>query len=225
MRVLVVEDDRVLADSLTEGLADRGFDSRVVDTGRGALDQHGQVDAVLLDLGLPDMDGFDVCRTIRTVSSVPIIVVSGRNDEFDRVLALKLGADDYVVKPCGLRELTARIEAVARRALNARHFAGPHRPVDDIRQLRELRIDVGSRLVTVSKSEIKLTRKEFDFLALLSTDPGRVFTRDKIMSEVWGHDGAGDTRTLGVHVAGLRKKLGRPTMIETVRGIGFRLAV
>ncbi|MFC0037795.1 response regulator transcription factor [Actinomadura rayongensis] len=220
MRVLLVDDDSDYRDELIRGLADQGMESMAVDRGREALDHCDAVDVVLLDLNLPDVDGFEVCRLIRTNSSVPVIIVSGRTDEFDRVLSLRMGADDYVVKPCYLRELAARIDAVVRRAKNSWNPLGRNAMVKD---LGELQLDFRRRRVTVNGAEVTLTRKEFDLLALLASEPGRTFTRDQIMREVWGYDSIGDTRTLGVHMVGLRRKLGVPDKIETVRGVGFRL--
>ncbi|UGT60373.1 response regulator transcription factor [Nocardia asteroides] len=226
MQVLIVEDDHDLAEELHRGLESQGFQGFVANTGRDALILHTEAEVVLLDIGLPDMDGLEVCRKIRTISNIPIIILSGRSDEIDRVLGLKLGADDYVIKPHSLRELAARLEAVIRRARQSGENSSPAgiaRIEGDVRVLREIRIDVGSRKVTVKNREVSLTRREFAFLELLAREPGKVFSREDIMIEAWGHDGAGDTRTLGVHVASLRKKLGVPA-IETVRGVGFRLA-
>jgi two-component system, OmpR family, response regulator RegX3 len=220
LRVLLVDDNPDLVHELTEGLRGHGIDALAVEHGRAALTHYTAVDAVLLDLKLPDIDGFEICRLIRANSSVPVIIMSGRGDEFDQVLGLKMGADDYVVKPCRIRELTARIEAVVRRSRYPRlpWSATP------VRDLGTLRVDTRLRRVTVHGTEVPLTRKEFDLLALLTSEPGRTFTREEIMKEVWGYDGAGDTRTLGVHMSGLRKKLGAADVIETVRGVGFRIA-
>ncbi len=233
MRVLVVEDNREARAELVRGLSDQGIDADAVGMGRAALDVFGHVDAVLLDLVLPDIDGFEVCRAIRTTSDVPIIIVSGRGDEFDRVLGLRMGADDYVVKPFGVRELAARIQAVVRRAggrarpgavpAAAQGVHGTH-AARAVHEVGAIRLDVHRRQLTVKGRLVTLTRKEFDLLAYLATDPGRTFTREQIMTGVWGHDGAGDTRTLGVHMAGLRRKIGASDVIETVRGVGFRLA-
>jgi len=216
--VLIVEDQPDVAHELAAGLGDHGFQAVAVPDGRAALDGYTNTDVVLLDLGLPDRDGLDVCRAIRASSNVPIIIISGRDDEFDRVLGLKLGADDYLVKPVRLRELAARIEAVMRRTSDTRG----ERTAADLREVGPVRVDPYRRRVTVHDREVYLTRKEFDLLALLSGEPERVFSRAAIMHAVWGHDGAGDTRTLGVHMASLRKKLGQPRFVETVRGIGFR---
>jgi DNA-binding response OmpR family regulator len=172
---------------------------------------------VLLDLGLPDIDGSEVCRRIRALSSTPIIVVTARGDESERVLGLELGADDYVVKPFGLRELIARVRAVARRATDTVPIAA--------QRVGVLEIDRRTHRVTVQGAEVALAPKEFGLLSLLADDPGAVLTRREIMDEVWDPHWYGPTKTLDVHVASLRKKLGDPTLIETVRSIGFRLRV
>jgi DNA-binding response OmpR family regulator len=215
VQVLIVEDDESIATSLARGLEREGFGTQLATTGQAALRASGY-DVVLLDLGLPDVDGFDVCRRLRTGSDVPIIVVSARSDEVDRVIGLELGADDYIVKPFGFRELVARIRAVMRRR--------QPRP-DDHAPLRvgTLRVDRRTRRVIMDDEEIALTPKEFDILALLAEDPGAVHSREKILEEVWDPHWYGPTKTLDVHVASLRKKLGDPSWIETVRGVGFRL--
>jgi DNA-binding response OmpR family regulator len=216
MRVLVVEDDESIAAPLLEALERAGFEMAWAATGERALAMAGDADLVLLDLGLPDMDGSDVCRRLRETSSTPVIVVTARGDESDRVLGLELGADDYVVKPFGTRELIARIRAVARRSGPAQEIAGPQR-------IGELEIDRRTRRVTVAGREIALTPKEFDLLALLGDDAGAVVSRQEIMDEVWDPHWYGPTKTLDVHVASVRKKLGDPGWIETVRSVGFRL--
>jgi two-component system response regulator RegX3 len=218
MKVLIVEDQPEIADDLSNGLGNQGFNTVTAHTGQAALEQYLDADAILLDLGLPDRDGLEVCRTIRASSNVPIILVSARHDEFDRVLGLRMGADDYVTKPYGLRELGARLEAVMRRTVDT-HFR-PEKP--KVRRTGMVSINLHRHRVTVGDREIFLTRKEFDLLVLLTSDPGRVFDRETIMCEVWGHPSAGDTRTLGVHMVSLRRKLGISHLIETVRGVGFR---
>jgi two-component system response regulator RegX3 len=219
LQVLVVEDDVHIAEELALGLNDHGFHVVQAGTGRTAIDRCAEVDVVLLDLGLPDLDGIDVCRMIRKVCEVPIIIVTARGAEFDRVLGLKMGADDYVVKPYGLRELAARVEVVSRRKTVPRQAE----PDEGIRDAGPVRVDLRQRRVIVEDREVVLTRKEFDLLALLTDEPGRVFTRELIMSEIWGYDDVIDSRTLGVHMTSLRKKLGLPRLIETVRGVGFRV--
>jgi DNA-binding response OmpR family regulator len=215
VRVLIVEDDESIATSLARGLEREGFATQLATTGEAALRARGY-DLVLLDLGLPDLDGFDVCRRLRTGSDVPIIVVSARSDEVDRVIGLELGADDYIVKPFGFRELVARIRAVMRRGQSR---PDDHAPV----RIGALTVDRRTRRVIMDDDEIALTPKEFDILALLAEDPGAVHSREKILEEVWDPHWYGPTKTLDVHVASLRKKLGDPSWIETVRGVGFRL--
>jgi DNA-binding response OmpR family regulator len=223
VRLLLVEDDDAIADPLVKGLEREGFAVERVATGAAALDSVARVpgdgpDLVLLDLGLPDIDGYEVCRRLRSQSEISIIVITARGEEVDRVVGLELGADDYVVKPFGFRELVARIRAVTRRA---------GRVTDDDAPVRvgPLEVDTRSRRVTVDGREIELTRKEFDLLALLATDPGALRTRQEILEQVWDPHWYGPTKTLDVHVASLRKKLGDPTLVETVRGVGFRLKV
>jgi len=214
VRVLVVEDEDAIAEPLVEGLRREGYEVARVGTGREALDA-GETDVVLLDLRLPDIDGFTVCRELRARSDVPIIVVSARGEEVDRVVGLELGADDYIVKPYGLRELVARIRAVTRRREGATRRvvlrAGP------------LEVDERARRVSYDGRELQLTAKEFDLLALLASDPGSVVSRETILRRVWDTTWYGGQKTIDVHVASLRKKVGDPDAIETVRGIGYRL--
>ena len=216
MHVLLVEDDDSIAEPLVTGLTRDGFDVTGSPPAAAAL-AAPVPEFVLLDLGLPDRDGSDVCRELRRRSDVPIIVVTARADEVDRVVVLELGADDYMVKPFGFRELVARIRAVARRvAATGRRPAAIRvgRPRD-----RPAHAD-GS---TSATRELALTPKEFDLLALLASDAGAVHRRDEILEQVWDAHWYGPTKTLDVHVASLRKKLGDPRWIETVRGVGFRL--
>ena len=216
--VLLVEDDPAIARPLAEGLRRAGMAVRHVTTAAAAL-QADPGDLVLLDLGLPDGDGLDVCRELRARSSVPVIVLTARGDEVDRVVGLELGADDYVVKPFGMRELVARIRAVLRRSATA-----PAQPAGgDATEVGALRIDRRARRVHVGGEEVALTPKEFDLLAHLAEDPGAVARREDIIAAVWDRNWYGPTRTIDVHVASVRRKLGDPAWIETVRGIGFRL--
>ena len=214
MRVLVVEDEDAIAEPLVEGLDREGYDVVRVASGQEALDAD-EADLILLDLRLPDIDGFTVCRELRARSDVPIIVVSARGEEVDRVVGLELGADDYVVKPYGLRELVARIRAVMRR-----RDAGTKR---DVLRVGPLEIDERARRASYDARELQLTAKEFDLLALLAADPGSVVDRETILRRVWETTWYGGQKTIDVHVAALRKKLGDPDAIETVRGIGYRL--
>lgn len=216
MHVLVVEDDDAIAEPLVRGLVREGYDVDRVATGADAL-AHGHTDVVLLDLGLPDLDGYEVCRQLRSRSEVPIIVITARGEEVDRVIGLELGADDYVVKPFGFRELVARIRAVTRRTAT--------RSEPEAVAVGQVEIDLRTRRVRVAGDEVNLTRKEYDLLAMLAADPGAVRTREEILEEVWDPHWYGPTKTLDVHIASLRKKLGDGSLIETVRGVGFRLAV
>ncbi len=220
MRILVVEDDPAIATSLVDGLGDAGYEAEAVDTGGAALAASG-FDVVLLDLGLPDMDGYDVCRGLRTRSDVPIIVLTARSDELDRVLGLELGADDYVVKPFGFRELVARIRAVSRRRGSGTGMPAPGAPLD----VGALRVDVRARRAWLAGEEIALTAKEFDLLAYLAAEPGIVHRRTDILEHVWDAHWYGPTKTVDAHVASVRRKLGDPGWIAAVRGVGFRLEV
>ncbi len=216
MRVLLVEDDRDIADPLVVGLRREGFDVTHVGTAAEAL-AAPLPDLVLLDLGLPDAHGFEVCRQLRMRSTVPIIMLTARNDEVDRVAGLELGADDYVVKPFAMRELAARIRAVSRRSLTPAPA--------DTQQIGPLKVDRRTHRVVLGDEELNLTPKEFDLLALLAQDPGALVSRRDILSEVWDPHWYGTTRTVDVHIASLRKKLGHSEWIETSRGVGFRLVV
>ena len=219
-RVLLVEDEDAIAVPLVEGLEREGFDVTTVGTGGAALRAAGDADLVLLDLGLPDIDGADVCRTLRRDSDTPIIVLTARGDELDRVLLLELGADDYVVKPFGFRELVARIRAVRRRT----ERPDPAQAEGSrVQQIGVLQIDRRARRVIVDTDELALTPKEFDLLARLADDAGVVVRRDQLIEEVWDEHWWGPTKTLDVHIASLRKKLGDPTWIVTVRSVGYRL--
>lgn len=285
LRVLLIEDDETIAEPLMEGLGNFGLTVDHVANGTDGL-RGPYHDVVLLDLGLPDMDGIDVCRGIRQVSDVPIVILSARGEEADRVLGLELGADDYLAKPFSVRELVARVRAVTRRTHRA-HQAFPEAP--GVRSLAEpppyetarppaytpaptpacepapasayerppapayepapalsyeppataaddpapgpahdpgpLVVDRRTRQVWVGDTPVLLTPKEFDLLALLSEDPGAVYSRQQILDRVWDPHYDGPTKTLDVHVAALRRKLGHPAWIRTLRGVGFRLAV
>lgn len=223
MRVLIVEDDPSVGASLVDGLALNGFDPAWVTTGEEALTAAGDVDVVLLDLGLPDLDGLEVCRRIRAVSDVPIVVLSARTEEVDRILSLERGADDHLVKPVSLRELVARLHALQRRMERLSGRASSSEPSEGVIEVGRLRVDPRTRAVTVGGEPVELTPKEYDLLAALLVDPGAVRTREELMDEVWDEHWFGSTKTLNVHVASLRSKLGDPAWIATVRGVGFRL--
>ncbi|WP_369270891.1 winged helix-turn-helix domain-containing protein [Streptomyces sp. R11] len=292
IRVLLIEDDETIAEPLAEGLGHFGLTVDHVTTGAEGL-RRPYGDVVLLDLGLPDMDGIDVCRGIRRVSDVPVIILSARGEEADRVLGLELGADDYLAKPFSVRELVARVRAVTRRTQRTEAVAEPvgmaapgmaapgmaapgmAAPVDRaasvergrtealVERLRAeaaassavtpppaplsretapgpsyeepapspsyapgpLVVDRRTRQVWVGEVPVTLTPKEFELLALLTEDPGAVYSRQQILDRVWDPHYEGPTKTLDVHVAALRKKLGHPAWIQTLRGVGFRLAV
>ncbi|MFH0175871.1 response regulator transcription factor [Streptomyces cacaoi] len=279
VRVLLIEDDRTIAEPLVEGLGNFGLAVRHVGTGsEGLRGPYG--DVVLLDLGLPDIDGIDVCRGIRQTSDVPIIILSARGEEADRVLGLELGADDYLAKPFSMRELVARVRAVTRRThrgLAEREFTGQEpvggesfapaaaaplaAPASETTGAAgaagatgafeafeafegaatgtatasatafgtaaagPLVVDRRTRQVWVGEEAVALTPKEFELLALLTEDPGAVYSRQQILDRVWDPHYQGPTKTLDVHVATLRRKLGNPAWIQTLRGVGFRLAV
>ena len=219
VNLLLVEDDDSIAEPLAAGLEREGFDVTRAATGAEAL-AAAEADFVLLDLRLPDVDGFTICRELRARSDVPIIVVSARGEEVDRVVGLELGADDYVVKPFGLRELVARIRAVSRRT-------GEHSGPDGANEIvvGTLRIDLRAHRASVDGTDLALTAKEFALLTLLAREPGAVIDRERILREVWHTTWYGSSKTIDVHVAAIRRKLGDPAWIETVRGIGLRLRV
>ena len=215
--VLVVEDDPGIATQLVRGLDRAGYTAQSVSLGADAL-RHPVPDVVLLDLGLPDIDGVDVCRRLREQSQAAIIVVTARGEEADRVLALDEGADDYLVKPFGLAELLARIRAVLRRGQRAPAGVG------ELLRHGSLTVDLRTRKVSVNGNDVALTPKEFAILECLAADPGRLVSRQDIIERAWDEHWYGPTKVLDVHLAALRRKLGDPTLIETVYGHGFRLA-
>jgi len=223
MKILVVEDDPSIAEPLVSGLERQGYELTWVSTGADALNADPG-DMVLLDLGLPDLDGQVVCRKLRERTGVPIIVVTARSDEIDRVALLELGADDYLTKPFGFRELVARMRAVARRS-HPSSGPGPTERTDAPITIGEVTLDRRTRKVTVSGVPVSLTPKEFDLLDFLAQDSGAVQTRGRIIAEVWDEHWWGSTKTLDVHIASLRKKLKDADLIETVRGVGYRLAI
>jgi DNA-binding response OmpR family regulator len=215
--VLVVEDESAIADVVEMYLGQAGFNVRIAATAAQARRQLDDptVDVVLLDLMLPDADGVDLFREIRARSAVPVIMVTAKDAEADRVLGLELGADDYVTKPFSPRELVARVRAVLRRG---------HAEVAPAGRIESgsFAVDMHARDVSMEGERIELTRKEFDLLAHLVTTPGRVFTRAQLLDAVWGYPDDIDTRTVDVHVAQLRRKLGPRCPVKTVRGIGYK---
>jgi DNA-binding response OmpR family regulator len=215
MRVLLVEDDMRVAGALETALRRRGYDLLRVGTAAEAL-AAPPVDLVLLDLCLPDRDGIEVCRELRKRGEVAIIAVTARGQERDRIAGLRTGADDYVVKPFGMAELQARIDAVMRRTARS---ATRQEPVT----IGPVTIDLDARRVTMQDAEISLTRKEYDLLAALARRPGAVVTREQLLADVWQTTWQGNPHTVEVHVASLRAKLGDPGLVQTVRGVGYRL--
>jgi DNA-binding response OmpR family regulator len=215
MRVLIVEDEDSIAVPLAQGLRQEGFEVERVATGTDALAAETP-ELMLLDLRLPDIDGYEVCRELRSRSDVPIIFVTAKGEEVDRVVGLELGADDYVVKPFGLRELVARIRAVSRRSTGRRDASG-------LITVGPLRIDLRAHRASLAGNELELTPKEFELLTLLATEPGAVVSREQILRDVWHTTWYGSSKTIDVHVASLRRKLGDADWIQTVRGIGLRL--
>jgi len=229
MRLLLVEDDDRVAAALSAILARHGFTVTHARNGEEALQAvlpaaHGErpsYGVILLDLGLPDQDGYQVCGRIRKLTATPVIMVTARADVRSRIHGLNLGADDYVVKPYDTGELLARIHAVSRRSAAGDEQSGPGD--DSTLRLGSVTIELPTRRVSVDGDAVPLTRKEFDLLALLAQRPGVVFRREQIISEVWRTNWEGTGRTLEVHVASLRSKLRMPALIETVRGVGYRL--
>jgi two-component system response regulator RegX3 len=220
LRILVVEDEPAISEPLAEGLQREGFDADVVATVGSAREAYRRSapDLILLDVMLPDGDGRDLAREVRRESDVPIIMLTARGEEIDRVLGLELGADDYVVKPFSMRELTARIRAIMRRG-RTDEKVGPI-------EIGDVRLDPSSRTVTKDGRPVELAAKEFDLLHTLMSNAGQVLRREQIMDEVWDPHWFGPTKTLDVHVSWLRKKFeddpANPRYITTVRGVGFR---
>jgi two-component system response regulator RegX3 len=227
--ILLVEDESSIAEPLAVALDREGFRTERAGTVADALAKAGEVepDLVLLDLMLPDGSGYEVCRELRTRSSVPIVMLTARGDEADRILGLELGADDYVVKPFSAREVAARIRAVLRRT-DAKPPAPAGAADKDAIAIGDVRLDPARRVVTRAGAEVELARKEFELLQYLMENAGRVVTRDRLLEEVWDMNWFGSTKTLDVHVSAVRKKLGddpsAPRYLHTVRGVGFRFA-
>jgi DNA-binding response OmpR family regulator len=225
--ILIVEDERELNSLIRRHLEDEGH--RVVQAfdGPSALEvaQHERPDLVVLDWMLPRLDGMEVCRRLRRDSIVPILMLTARAEEVDRVLGLEVGADDYLTKPFSVRELLARIRAIFRR-IELQNTAESSEPSLPLLQEGPLQLDIGEHIATVGREPVDLTPKEFDLLAMLMRNPGRAFARDYLLDKVWGYDFGGlDTRTVDTHVLRLRKKLGSVgERIETVWGVGYRFA-
>jgi two-component system, OmpR family, response regulator RegX3 len=222
--ILFVEDEQSISAPFSKALEREGFEPHVAATAARALELQESLepDLILLDLHLPDGDGRDVCRTIRARSGVPIIILTARGTETDRIVGLELGADDYVVKPFSGAEVIARMRAVLRRAQPAPAETDPEEPII----IGDLQVDLAARRATLGDDELQLSRKEFDLLAELVRHAGRVVTREDLMDRVWDENWFGSTKTLDVHVRWLRGKLGETaenaTYLQTVRGVGFR---
>mgnify|MGYP000970338956 CR=1 FL=1 len=224
--ILIVDDEPAVTDLLAYNLRKANYEVLTACDGREALERARQSspDLILLDLMLPEIDGLEVCRELRKTSEVPIIMITARGEEIDRVVGLELGADDYVPKPFGVRELLARIKAVLRRA--AQPGQKPAEPSNILRGPAGLRLETESRLVKVAETTIPLTRLEFDLLELLLINAGRVLTRERLIEQAWGYDFIGDTRAVDSAIKRLRAKLRaahpQADAIEAVRGVGYR---
>jgi DNA-binding response OmpR family regulator len=215
---VVIEDDQAIGALVLAYLEQAGFDVVCETTGADGLDAVERHDprVVVLDLALPDLDGLDVCRRLRATRRVPILILTARDEEVDRIVGLELGADDYMTKPFSPRELVARVRAILRRT-------EPEEPEESMLiELGDVQLDRRLRRVAVAGSTVALRTLEFELLAELAENAGQVVTRDRLLERVWGVAFAGGTRTVDVHVAQLRKKLARPDLIETVRGVGYR---
>ncbi|WP_296134657.1 response regulator transcription factor [Corynebacterium sp.] len=226
--ILIVEDEESLADPLAFLLRKEGFDVLLAPDGPSALEQFeaNSVDIVLLDLMLPGMSGTDVCKQLRATSSVPVIMVTARDSEIDKVVGLELGADDYVTKPYSSRELIARIRAVLRRGSEVSSEGGEEEPDEQILEGGRVRMDVERHTVLVDGEPVSMPLKEFDLLEYLLRNAGRVLTRGQLIDRIWGADYVGDTKTLDVHVKRLRSKIesepSHPQNLVTVRGLGYK---
>ena len=224
-RVLVVEDEESFSDALSYMLRREGYEVEVAETGPDALNlfDRGGADLVLLDLMLPGLSGTEVCRELRNRSKVPIIMVTARDTEVDKVVGLELGADDYVTKPFSSRELIARVRAVLRRG------GEPEESATGTVEAGPVRVDVERHVVSVDGVQVSMPLKEFDLLELLLRNAGRVLTRGQLIDRVWGSDYVGDTKTLDVHVKRLRAKIepdpGNPKYLVTVRGLGYKFEI
>jgi len=224
-RILIVEDETSLADSIRYNLEREGYLVDVAHTGREAvrLARTERPDLVLLDLMLPEMPGLDVCRAIRAESSIPIIIVTAKDAEADRVAGLEVGADDYVTKPFSMRELVARVSANLRRAA----MSDPIPPSDEVLEVGRVRVDVSRHEAYVGEHPVNFRPKEFDLLVAFLRKPGRLLTRDYLVEEVWGPGYYGDMKTLDVHIGRIRTKVEedphRPVVLVTVRGLGYKL--
>jgi len=224
-KILIIEDEISFSEALSFLLEKEGFETKVAETGKQGIDAFnaGQYDLVLLDLMIPEISGIDVCRTIRTSSNIPIIMLTAKDSEVDKVVGLELGADDYVTKPYSARELVARIKAVLRRGVPEDSTANEN---SGIHNVGGIRMDIERHQVTVKGELIPLPLKEFELLEFLMRNSGRVLTRGQLIDRVWGGDYYGDTKTLDVHIKRLRSKIeddpANPVLIQTIRGLGYK---
>jgi DNA-binding response OmpR family regulator len=234
-KVLVVDDERTLVDTIKYNLLKNGYDVCVAYDGVEAVEMARQErpDLVVLDVMLPTLDGFDVCRAIRKDMSVPVLMLTAKDEEIDKILGLELGADDYMTKPFSMRELMTRVKAMLRRVkmitddVVAASLAQSAAPSRGTLLAGDFEVDVARHSILHRGEPLSLKPKEFDLLAFLAANPGQVFTRESLLEKVWGYSFAGDTRTVDVHVRGLREKIednpSEPRYVETVRGVGYRL--
>jgi two-component system response regulator RegX3 len=224
-KILIVEDESSFSEALAFLLGKEGFEVTVAEDGRQALDMYAKngADLILLDLMIPVISGIEVCRTIRTTSQVPIIMLTAKDSEIDKVVGLELGADDYVTKPYSSRELIARIKAVLRRGIADDSTDADH----GIHTVAGIKLDTGKHQVTINGDVVSLPLKEFELLEFLMRNAGRVLTRSQLIDRVWGGDYYGDTKTLDVHIKRLRAKIeadpANPVLIQTIRGLGYKL--
>ncbi len=224
-KILVVDDEENIVELVKFNLEREGYEVLTAYDGKEAMEQveSEKLDLVVLDLMLPQMDGFDICRQIRKnskLNKLPIIMLSAKGEEVDKVLGLELGADDYVTKPFSPRELIARVKAILRRVDNKSVIDG------DLLEIGEISLDIGKYQVFLGSNQLNLTPKEFDLLSIIMRNPGQVFSRNHLLEEIWGYDYHGDTRTVDVHIRRLRKKIGEYSeddYILTVRGVGYKL--
>jgi DNA-binding response OmpR family regulator len=222
-RILLVDDEQAVQTLLAYPLRKEGYEVVAATTGQEALDRFrdGRFDLVVLDVMLPQVDGFDVCRELRAKSTVPIIMLTAKAEEFDKVLGLELGADDYITKPFSLREFRSRVRAVLRRAERSRNGDSAEEPLED----GDLRVDFAKRTVEMRGEPVRLTYVEFEILATLARSPGRVFSRTMLLERLWGDSAYRDPRTIDVHIRHLREKLEKdpkePEYLFTVRGVGY----
>ena len=223
-RILLVDDEEAVQTLLAYPLRKEGYEVIIARDGREALDRFAEqrFDLVVLDIMLPKMDGIEVCRRLRSRSQVPIIMLTARDDEIDKVLGLEMGADDYITKPFSVREFRSRVKAALRRSAMGGSTGGPEQPI----VAGELRIDFERRAVSAREEKVKLTYVEFEILAALAATPGRVFTREMLLEQIWGDSNYRDPRTIDVHIRHLREKLEtdprQPEYLFTVRGVGYR---